>query len=108
MTVELLRVASSASGVQGTPANMDGGPVNIAIKATSFGTDGKVVLKASPNYDGSFPFITLEDKNTLSGLAEYSANTASVRLDSLPAGWQIRADLEISSGTATVLLVVMS
>jgi hypothetical protein len=102
----LLSVASQGTpGVNGTAANMNGSEVSIDVQADSYGTDGKVVLKARANSTGSV-FKTLEDTNTISGLAEYSANTASIRL-MLPAGWQIRADLVISTGTATNVLVIM-
>jgi len=104
---ELLSVASQGSpGVEGTPVNMNGSEVSIDIQASSFGGDGKVVLKARANYGAANAFKTLEDVNTISGLAEYSSNTAGVRV-SLPAGWQIRADLVITSGTATLVSVYM-
>ena len=103
----LLNIASQGTpGADGTPVNMNGSEVSIDIQADSYGTDGKVVLKAKSNYGASSAFKTLEDTNTISGLAEYSANTASIRL-MLPAGWQIRADLVITTGTATNVLAVM-
>jgi hypothetical protein len=105
--IVLLQTASQGTpGVNGTAVNMEGGPVSIDIQADSYGTDGKVVLKAKANYNASSAFKTLEDPNTISGLAEYSANTASVRI-SLPSGWQLRADLVITTGTATNLIVIM-
>jgi len=102
----LLDVASQGTpGVDGTPVLMDGSYKTIHIQATSYGTDGKIVLKESPNVDGAV-FVTMRDPNTTSGLAEYSANDSPV-LDRLPAGWLIRADLEITTGTATAVLVIM-
>jgi hypothetical protein len=104
---ELLSVASQGNpGVNGTAVNMNGSEVSIDIQASSFGGDGKVVLKARSNYGAANLFKTLEDANTISGLAEYTANTAGIRV-SLPAGWQIRADLVITSGTATNVIVIM-
>lgn len=105
--IELLNLVSQGSpGANGDPVNMNGGEVSIDIQASSYGTDGKVVLKARANYSAASVFKTLEDPNSISGLAEYSANTASVRVR-LPAGWQIRADLVITTGTATNVIVYM-
>lgn len=101
--IPLLTVPSSAAPVEGTPKNMDGGRAVISITATSYGTDGKIVIKASA--DGTI-FTTLKDPGTASGLAEYSENIA-FNVDKLAQGWQIRADLEISSGTATAVEVIM-
>ena len=104
-TVLLSITSQGTPGADGTPVNLNGSEVSIDIQADSYGTDGKVVLKARSNSAASV-FKTLEDTNTISGLAEYSANTASIRL-MLPAGWQIRADLVITTGTATNVLAVM-
>lgn len=102
----ILDVASQGSpGVEGTPVNMSGGKVTAHIQADSYGTDGKIVLKASANTDNT-DFITLEDPLTASGLAEYSANTSKV-IDFLPTGWLLRADLVIGTGTFTNALVVV-
>jgi len=98
----LLSVASSASGVTGTPTLMEGASVSVQIQATSYGVNGQVVLKGSA--DGT-TFITLKD--AAGATAAYSANTIVV-IDRLGQGWQIRADLVISSGTATVVSAVMS
>jgi hypothetical protein len=103
----LLNVASQGSpGVEGTPINLDGSHQAIHIQADSFGTDGKVVLKVSPNYNANSAFVTMEDQNTISGLAEYSSNSV-VTVRDLPAGWQIRADLVITTGTFTNAVVIM-
>lgn len=103
--IKILEVVSATGNVEGTPFNLDGAKKTIHIQATSYGTNGKIVLKESPNVDGA-AFVTVRDPNTVSGLAEYSADTQLV-LDRLPAGWKIRADIEISSGTMTNALVVM-
>lgn len=100
--IKILEEASVTANLEGTPFNMNGSIKTISIQADSYGTNGKIILKASPNVDGAV-FQTLEDG---SGLAEYSANKQVV-LDKLPAGWQIRADITISSGTMTNALVVM-
>lgn len=100
---KLIDNLTSGSTVLGTPVTMDGGRAVISITATSYGADGKVVLKASA--DGTI-FTTLEDATTSSGLAEYSANIL-FNLDKLAQGWKIRADLEITSGTATDVTVIM-
>ena len=100
----LLQAASQGTpGKTGDPAKMDGSSVVISIRATSYGTDGKVVMKASE--DGT-NFTTLEDPATSSGLAEYSADIM-FNVDRLAQGWTIRADLVITTGTATGLKVTM-
>jgi hypothetical protein len=99
----LLTVASSAASVEGDPKNMDGGRTVISITAASYGADGKIVIKGSA--DGTI-FTTQRDPGTPSGLAEYSEDI-QFNVDKLPQGWQIRADLEISSGTATDVKVIM-
>ena len=100
----LLDAASQGSpGKTGNPKNMNGGRTVIHIFATSYGTDGKVVLKASS--DGT-NFTTLEDPATSSGLAEYSSDII-FNIDKLAQGWSIRADLVITTGTATGLKVYM-
>ena len=99
----LIRNLTSAAPVVGTPEIMDGGATVLSIKATSYGADGKIVIKASA--DGT-NFTTLEDAGTGSGLAEYSADIV-FNLDKLAQGWSIRTDLEITSGTATAINVIM-
>ena len=99
----LLEVASSAAGVQGDAQGTKGDNFPIQISATSYGTDGKIVIKGSA--DGSV-YTTLSDPNTASGLAEYDADTI-IKVDRLAQSWKIRADLEISAGTATGVKVVM-
>lgn len=101
--IKLIDNLATAITVVGTPVTMDGGRVVISITATDYGTDGKVVLKASA--DGII-FTTLEDASTGSGLAEYSADIL-FNLDKLAQGWQIRADFEITTGTATDVTVIM-
>ena len=100
---KLIDNLTSDSTVLGTPVTMDGGRVVISITATSYGGDGKVVLKGSA--DGTI-FTTLEDFATPSGLAEYSTDIF-FNLDKLAQGWKIRADLVIASGTATDVTVIM-
>ena len=104
--IPILEVASSGSSVNGAATSMLGAGVAIEVQADSYGTNGKVVLKARSAYDGSV-FKTLTDPNTVSGLAEYSAD-AVVYLDRLGQGWEIRADLVITTGTATNVLAIMS
>jgi hypothetical protein len=101
--IKLIDALTSGSTVVGTPETSDGNRTTIHIFATSYGTDGKVVLKASS--DG-VNFTTLEDPATTSGLAEYSANII-FNMDKPAQGWSIRADLEITSGTATAVNVIM-
>ena len=102
----LLDVSSQGSpGVQGIPVLLTGGKRSVTIQAVSYGGDGKIVLKGSSNVDGSL-FLTLSDSGTASGLAEYSSDSVVV-IDFLPSGWLLRADLEISSGTASDVLVVL-
>jgi hypothetical protein len=104
----LLNVASQGSpGVEGTPVVLDGSRKAVHIQADSFGTDGKVVIKVSPNYDENSVFVTLEDANTISGLAEYTSNSV-ITVNGLPAGWKIRADLVITTGSFTNAVVLMS
>lgn len=99
----LLNVSSATSNQTGTVQNSNGAKITVSIQADSYGGDGQVVLRANANVTGS-SFNTLPDTNTSSGLAEYSDNTFVV-IDRLPQGWSLRADLEISSGTATNVLV---
>ena len=100
----ILEAASQGTpGKTGDPIDMDGSRSVLHIFATSYGTDGKIVIKASS--DGS-TFTTLEDPATTSGLAEYSADTI-FNLDKIPQGWTLRADLEITTGTATGLKVYL-
>ena len=101
--IPLLDVVSATTDETGTATTMDGGRAVLHISATSYGTNGKVVVKASS--DG-VNFTTLADPATTSGLAEYSADII-FNLDKLAQGWSIRADLIISTGTATVVKVVM-
>ena len=101
--IRLIDNLTSAAPVVGTPQTMDGGATVISIKATSFGTDGKIVIQASP--DG-VNFTTLEDPGTASGLAEYSADIM-FNVDKLAQAWSIRVDLEITSGIATGVTVIM-
>jgi len=104
--IKLLEVASQGTpGVSGTPVIMDGSYKTIHVQATDYGTDGKIVLKESPNVDGAV-FTTMRDKNSVSGLAEYSTDD-QVTFDRLPQGWFIRADIVITTGTMTGALVVM-
>ena len=101
--IKLVDIASTAVDVEGTAENMDGGAAVVSITATSYGTDGKVVLKASA--DGVI-FTTLEDAATTSGLAEYSEDII-FNLDRIAQGWQFRVDFEITTGTATDVKVFL-
>ena len=100
----ILEVASATSNEQGTEINLDGDSLNLDIQADSYGTNGKIVVKAKANVPGAV-FKTLDDPATVSGLAEYAANTIKY-IDRLKAGMILRVDLEISSGTAINVKVV--
>jgi hypothetical protein len=100
----LLNVVSATSDVTGDAFNSDGSSFNIHIQADSYGTNGKVLLQGKAN-DTDMDFVTLQDPLSLSGLAEYAANTI-VYIDRLTAGMQYRAKLEVSTGTVTNLRVV--
>lgn len=103
----LLNVASQGTpGIEGTPVTLDGSHKAVHFQADSYGTDGKIVIKVSPNYNENSVFVTLEDANTITGLAEYASNSV-ISITHLPAGWQIRADLVITTGSFTNAVVIM-
>lgn len=101
--IELLNVASSTIIVNGDPVKMDGGQSSISISATSYGGDGIVTLLVSA--DG-IKFTNLPDASTGNGLAQYSADTI-ININRLPMGWSIKANLVVTSGTVTSLVVIM-
>lgn len=80
---------------------MDGGKTTISLQADGYGTNGKFVLKGNANVTGA----DAGDSDYIT-ISEYTANTI-LEMDRLPAGWKVRVDVEISSGTMTNALAVM-
>ncbi len=100
----LANISSTAITVEGTPLQVDGGKSVVSISATSYGVDGQVVLKGSP--DGSV-YTTLTDSDSPTCRSEYRGDSIVV-VDKLGQGWFIRADFEITDGTGTGILVTLS
>lgn len=99
--VILMEKAAITSNTPGTAVNLDGSKKTISLQADGYGTGGKFVLKGNANVTGT----DAGDSDYIT-ISEYTANTI-LEMDRLPAGWKVRVDVEISSGTMTNALAVM-